>query len=268
MKLYDTHTHLNDEAYAQDVEVVLKRALAAGVLQMNVIAYDWPSSLEAVKLAQRYPDHLRAVVGVHPHEAQTWSSQVATALQGLLEDPKARPFIVAIGEIGLDYHYLHSEKPAQKKAFWDQISIAHAYDLPLVIHNREAHQDTLTLLRQAQAYGLLRKDQAGVIHCYSGSVEQVPEWLKLGFLLGFDGPITFKNAKQPCACVQTVPLTALLLETDCPYLTPVPYRGKRNEPAHLPLIAGQVATLTGRSMEEVVSTTTQNAQKLFGWVVE
>lgn len=263
MRLYDTHAHLNDEAYAEDLAEVLLRMEEAGIARANVIAYDLPSSEAAVSLAKAHPQVLRAVIGVHPSDSHTWSPEVEKRLVELAAQARENG-IVAWGEIGLDYHYENTNRPVQAEVFWRQIELAHEADLPLVIHNRDAHADCLSLLSRARAEGLLREENPGVIHCYSGSVETAAAFLKLGFFLGFDGPITFKNAKQPCACVEAIPLDRLLLETDCPYLTPVPYRGKRNEPARLVHILERAAELRGLTPEAVAEQTWKNALTLFG----
>lgn len=259
----DTHVHLNDEAFGEDYAETLSRARQAGVKWMNLIGYDYASSCRAVELA-REDAALFAVVGVHPHDAWTWSEDVAAGLRNLLQHAQEN-HIVAYGEIGLDYYYDHSPREKQKEVFWLQLQLAHAFNLPVVIHNRDAHADCLSILQRAADEGLLRTEAPGCIHCYSGSPEMAREFLRLGFYLGYDGPITFKNAKQPVACVEMTPLDRLLLETDCPYLTPAPYRGKRNEPAYLPFIAQKVAEIKHLSLEDVIKQTTLNAQTLFSW---
>lgn len=256
---YDTHTHLNDEAFADDASTACARAKLAGVNTMNIIGYDLPSSLRAIELAENLRQY--AAVGIHPHDASTWNDSAREQMRAWLKNAVALR-IVAVGEIGLDYYYDHSPRECQRRAFAAQLRLAYEFDLPVVIHDREAHADTYELLCQAKVDGYLR-DIPGVLHCYSGSVEMAEKFLALGFYLGIDGPLTFKNAKVPLAVVAAVPSDRLLLETDCPYLTPVPYRGHRNEPSYIPLIGAKVAEIRQCPLEQIAATTTANAKKLF-----
>ncbi len=260
MILYDTHAHVNDACYEADLAEVLLRAREAGVSRMNVIGYDLASSERAVAIAHAY-ENVYAVIGVHPHDADTWTSEVEARFRELLAANQGE--IVAIGEIGLDYHFDDSlPKDVQKRAFQEQMRLAYAYELPFVVHDREAHQDCLEAILAIGQEGLLR-EEPGVFHCYSGSLEFSKRLLDLGFYLGFDGPVTFKNGKKPLAVASSVPEDRLLLETDCPYLSPEPFRGKRNEPSYLCYVNEKIAEARGVSPEALAARTTQNARHLF-----
>ncbi len=282
---FDSHSHIHDEDFAADRLAVLQRAKAAGVEAVLLPGSTLADSRAAVALvhellvseeAAHLPE-LYVAVGVHPHESSGWEENTAAQLKELvLQGQQAgarlkRPAtVVAIGEVGLDYHYMLSPKDVQKKVFRLQLELADELDLPVIIHTREAAADTLEILRQAKADGLLRCDSnnpslhpAGVIHCYSGSAEMVPDFLALGFMLGFDGPITFKKAKVPKRALAATPLDRLVLETDAPYLTPTPHRGKRNEPSYLPLIGEEAALLHGITVAEMAAATTANAKRLY-----
>ncbi len=259
--LYDTHTHLNDERYAEEIPQLIERAREAGVTLLNVIGFDLPSSKKAVEIARAH-DGVYATIGIHPQDADQWDEATATEFRALLDQDEAGK-IVAIGEIGLDYYYDdHHPKEMQKQAFQDQMRLAYAYDLPFVVHNRDAHLDCLTAIEEIAAEGQLR-DLPGVFHCYSGSEEFAERLLPLGFYFGFDGPVTFKNGKKPLAVASAIPGERLLLETDCPWLTPEPYRGKRNEPAYLTYINDRLAEARGLTPDELAEQTTENAKNLF-----
>ena len=252
MKFFDTHCHLNDGAYRDDLEEVIGRARHEGVGYILVPGYDLPSSVQAVELARRHQG-VYAAVGVHPHDAVTYDAAVEKELQRLFAEEK----VVAVGEIGLDYHYNHSPRQRQQEVFRRQLALAKAADLPVIIHNREAHNDLFRLL---QAAG---ENHRGVLHAYSGSKEMLAGFLALGFYISIGGPVTFRNARKLPEVVEAVPLRRLLLETDAPYLTPHPYRGRRNEPAYLLHTAGRVAEIIGMNREELAVATTENAFRLF-----
>lgn len=259
--LYDTHAHLNDDCYREDLEAVISRAHEADVRLMNVIGYDLASSERAVAIASA-TEGVYAVIGVHPHDADTWTPETAARFRELLSLHRGK--IVAIGEIGLDYHYDDSlPKEVQKQAFQEQMRLAYEYQLPFVVHDRDAHQDSLEAIEEIREEGLLR-DEPGVFHCYSGSLEFSKRLLALGFYLGFDGPVTFKNGKKPLAVATDTPLDRLLLETDCPYLSPEPLRGKRNEPSYLRYINERLAEARGYEAAALAEITTNNARHLFG----
>lgn len=249
----DSHTHLNDQAYQEDYATVIEAAVNNNVEAMMVVGCDLESSRRAVELAKEYP-MLWATVGIHPHDAKYWNQEAALELQNLLTEPK----VVAVGEIGLDYHYLYSSKEDQLKAFKEQIWIAKQYNKPIIIHNREAHQDTYTLLSKEQI-----GPAGGVMHCFSGSREMALQFLELGLQLSFAGALTFQNADKLRNVAAEIPLERLLVETDCPYLTPHPFRGRRNEPLRVALVGEKLAEVKQLAVSEVMQTTTANSKALF-----
>lgn len=259
--LVDTHAHIYEEYYPGQIEAVLARATAAGVGRLVVPAVDLASSAEAVRLSRRRTN-LYAAVGIHPGEVDNAGESDLEQLENFLLASRENR-IVAVGEAGIDYHYTRANAGLQKVIFKAQIKLACRYDLPLIIHDREAHKDSLDCLLEAQADGYLRPRRPGVFHCYSGSVEFMQSLLKLGFYIGIDGPVTFKNAGRLKEVVAAVPADRLLLETDSPYLTPEPYRGKRNEPANLVHIAEAVAAVRGVTVADLAEETGQNADRLF-----
>lgn len=250
----DSHTHLNDQAYREDYPDVIKAAIAGGVTSMLVVGFDLPSSRRAVGLAREYR-MLRAAVGLHPHDAKTWNSETEGQLRELLAEPEA----VAVGEIGLDYHYNYSSKEDQLKAFKEQLAIAKEYNKPIIIHDREAHQDTLELLAREKL-----GPAGGVMHCFSGSWEMAAQCLGLGLTISLAGPLTFPNAEKLRGVAAKVPLERLLVETDCPYLAPHPFRGWRNEPLRVALVGEKLAEIKGLAANEVARITSNNYQALFG----
>ena len=267
---FDTHSHLQDEDFEEDFQEVLTRARDKGVTHILLAASNEKDAEKACRLALEEPI-LYAAVGVHPHDAVTWDSGTATRLKDLIEATNKEALlagrdraVTAIGEIGLDFHYDHSPRPVQRAVFRAQLELARELDLPVIIHMREATAPMLEMLEEADRDGLLSQvHPAGVIHCYSGSAETLPPLLDLGFMIGFDGPVTFKNAKKPLAALAAVPLDRLVLETDAPWLAPVPYRGKRNEPSYLPVIGETAAKVLGLDVEALADRTTGNARRLF-----
>jgi TatD DNase family protein len=250
--LADSHAHIDDERFDADREEVVARALAAGVSLIVNIGADMSSSARSVALAETYPG-IYAAVGMHPHDSQ--DMQETDYLQ--LERWTTHPKVVAIGEIGLDYHYDLSPRPVQKEVFLRQLDLARKTGKPFIIHEREAHADMMDIIRNA-ARGL-----NGVFHCFSGSVETAREYLKMGFYISVAGPVTFPKSLKTKEVAKTVPLDRLLVETDSPYLTPHPFRGKRNEPAHVRLVAEEIANLRDISLEELAEATTANVRRLF-----
>jgi TatD DNase family protein len=250
----DTHSHLNDRAFADDYQLVMQRARQAGVERIMVVGYDLESSRTAVRLAGEH-EQLYAAVGIHPQDALKWTDQAALELRQMLTAVK----VVALGEIGLDYHYDHPPKADQIRVFKKQLALAKQCQKPVIIHNREAHQDILTILSTEQL-GLA----GGVMHCLTGSREMAEHWMALGLYLSFAGPLTFTNARQVRELAQGLPLDRLLVETDCPYLAPHPQRGRRNEPAWVRLVGEKLAEVKGESVATVQRVTTANAQALFG----
>jgi TatD DNase family protein len=253
--LIDSHCHLDHEQFDVDRDAVVERALAAGVERMVAIGTgDGPPDLEAgIRLADRYPSFY-ATVGVHPHEAQKATDATFQRLSELLRHPK----VVALGEIGLDYHYDFSPREVQRDAFIEQIRVARAARKPIVIHTREAWDDTLTLLEQHWSPAGL----PGIMHCFSGSQAEAEKCLALGFYLSFGGIVTFPKALDVQEAAKCAPLDRILVETDAPYLAPVPKRGKRNEPAFVVETARKVANLRGETLEAIAAATSENFRRL------
>ena len=252
--LIDTHCHFNNARFAEDLEASIARAEAAGISQMIVVGADLESSEQAVELAERYPGILFAAVGIHPHDAKHWDAAAAARLRTMAEHPR----VVAIGEIGLDFHYDYSPRDAQYAAFRAQMQIVRESELPVIIHCREAYPETLQVLSEEGA-----DDTGGVMHCWAGTPIEAESVVALGLALGFGGTLTFKNAEDIRIAAQNAPLESLLVETDAPYLAPVPHRGKRNEPAYTRLVAEKLAELRGLSLPEIAALTTANAHRVF-----
>ncbi|MEK5521023.1 hydrolase TatD [Heyndrickxia sporothermodurans] len=252
--LFDTHVHLNDSQYAEDLEVVIQNAKEAGVSNMVVVGFDRPTITKAMELVETY-EFLYASVGWHPVDAIDMTEQDLAWIEQLAKHPK----VVALGEMGLDYHWDKSPKDIQKDVFRKQIRLAKKVKLPIIIHNREATQDIVDILKEEDA-----KEVGGIMHCFSGSTEVAKECIDMNFFISLGGPVTFKNAKKPKEVASEIPLSHLLIETDCPYLAPHPYRGKRNEPAYVKLVAEQIAMIKGIPLEEVAEITNRNAKRLFG----
>lgn len=252
--LFDTHCHLYDTAYDADRPAVLERARAAGIGRMLCPAMDRQSSEACVELARHY-DGIYAAVGIHPQEAGRVQPGDIEAIRRMAEQ---EPSVVAIGEVGLDYHYDTPARDTQKEIFIEMIGLARDLDLPIDIHDREAHGDTMEILRR---YG---KGLRGVFHCYSGSLEMTTELIRMGFYFGFTGTVVFPNSKRAKQVASRIPMERLLIETDSPYLTPPPYRGRRNEPAYVRYVAEEIARLRGLDVEYVISQTTANGLQVFG----
>ncbi|MDY3947211.1 MAG: TatD family hydrolase [Ezakiella sp.] len=253
MKLFiDAHTHLDDEAFDADRDNIIKSFNDDGVKLVINASSDLKSSLASYELA-KINKNIYAVVGVHPHEASGFSEKDIEEYKSMLEDKK----IVGIGECGLDYHYDLSPRDIQKKVFERMIEFANEMDEPLVIHSREAVKDTLDMLF------LLRKDRPTLIHCFTGAVEVARDYLNLGYYLSIGGAVTFKNAKHVVESVKYAPLDRLMLETDAPYMTPVPFRGKRNEPKLIKYTITKIAEIKGISEEEVIDATNKNALEFY-----
>ena len=255
--LIDTHTHLDDARYNDDREAVIARAREAGVDAFVTIGCDLATSQAAVQLADRHP-FVYASIGVHPHEVKHIGDGWYDEFRRLAHHEK----VVAYGEIGLDYHYNHSSPTDQRDRFREQIQLARELNLPVIIHTREAQEETITILKEEKA-----SEVGGVFHCFSGDAALAKNALDLGFYLSFSGILTFPKAHALRDIAKTVPLERLLIETDCPYLTPVPHRGKRNEPAYVTHVAQQLATIrsdeVGMSPEKIALATTRNAKRLF-----
>ena len=253
--LIDSHAHIQGKEYADEREAIIARACQAGVEKIIAVggAGDMTSNAEAVALAESFPN-IYATVGMHPHDAKDVGAKDLAKLKELAAHPK----VVAVGETGLDYYYSHSPHDVQRRVFGQLIQMARETDLPIVVHERDAAQEAAELLR-SEGSGKLR----GVIHCFTGNYEAACAYLDLGFYLSFTGIITFKNAEPLRAVVQKVPLERMLVETDSPFLTPAPHRGKRNEPAYVRFVAGTIAEIKGITLEKVAQVTTKNVQNLF-----
>lgn len=254
MKIIDTHCHLNDEVLYKDLDEVISRAKSAGVDKMMVIGWDKNSSELAIKIAEQY-DFIYAVIGFHPENIFDVDDKILYETLELSKHPK----VVGIGEIGLDYHWSKEpeKRELQKQFFIKQIEYANKVGMPISIHNRDAFADTLEILKQHKPlYG-------GVMHCYSGSVENLSDIINLNLYIGLGGPITFKNAKTPKEVAAEVPLDRLVVETDCPYLSPHPLRGTVNEPANISLIVDAIADARDMSKKHLLDVLYQNSCKLF-----
>ena len=252
--LFDTHVHLNAEQFEEDLTEVITRAQEAGVANMIVVGFDRPTITKAMELVETY-DFLYAAVGWHPVDAIDMTDADLEWIESLAAHPK----VVAIGEMGLDYYWYKSSKEIKLVVFLKQFLLAKRVKLQIIIHIREATADIITILREEEASLV-----GGIMHCFSGSVETAKECLEMNFYISLGGPVTFKNAKKPKEVAAEVPLDRLLIETDCPYLAPHPFRGKRNEPAYVKLVAEQIASIKQVSVEEVARITTENAKKIFG----
>ena len=248
----DSHCHLNHEDFATDLVGAIERAESVGVTRMVVVGFDVDSSERAVELAESHSS-LFAAVAVHPHDARHYDSEAESRIRKLAKSER----VVAIGEIGLDFHYDFSEREDQYRAFGAQLALAAELRLPVIIHCREAYPETLSVLEDE-----LNRDSGGVMHCWAGDSEDARRTLALGMYLGFGGVVTFKNAESVREVLTATPLDRILLETDAPYLAPTPYRGKRNEPSYLPLIAERMAEILGRDLPTVEHRTTENTLRL------
>ncbi|MBP3967039.1 TatD family hydrolase [Paenibacillus lignilyticus] len=252
--LIDTHTHLDSHKFDEDRAEVIERAQAAGVHKLINIGFNRETIPTTMALAEQY-SFIYAAVGWHPVDSIGMRPEDLDWIASLCDHPK----VVAIGEIGLDYHWDTSPKDVQQRVFREQIQLAKQKRMPIVIHNRDAHEDVVRLLREEDA-----KDVGGVMHCFSGSWETAKQCLDMNFYISFGGPLTFTNARVPKEVLSQVPLDRILIETDAPYLAPHPHRGKRNESSFVRLVANTISEITGKSVEEVGKITTENAMKCFG----
>ncbi len=251
--LFDTHVHLNADQFTEDLEETITRAADAGVTYMTVVGFDRKTIPAAIKIAEDHK-HIYAAVGWHPVDAIDMTDEDLD----WIEELSAHPKVVAIGEMGLDYHWDKSPADIQKEVFRKQIKLAKKVNMPIIIHNREATEDIVEILREENA-----AEVGGIMHCYSGPVEIAKACIDMNFMISLGGPVTFKNAKLPKEVAQAIDLEHLLVETDCPFLAPHPNRGKRNEPAYVKLVAEQIAELKGLTYEEVSQQTMKNALDFF-----
>lgn len=249
----DTHAHLEDEKLIKNIDEILLDAYNNGVEKIVCASYDLASSQLATQISDTY-QNVYATIGVHPHDAKTYSKETEQTLIQLSKNKK----VVAVGEIGLDYHYDLSPRDIQKQVFEKQILLAYKLGLPIVIHMREATQDTLEILEKNKQY-IIR----AVLHCFNGSKQTLDKIMSMGFYVSYGGAVTFKNANGLLDIVKATPLDRIMLETDCPYMTPVPYRGQPNMPKYIPLVAEKICELKNISINQLQEITTKNAEKFF-----
>ncbi len=251
--IFDTHAHYDDDAFQEDREELLAGLEAAGIGTVVNIGASIASTRTTIELAEQYP-FIYAAAGVHPSE----TAELDEEKMSWLEEMCARPKTVAVGEIGLDYHWDEPEREVQKRWFREQIRLALRVKLPIVVHSRDAARDTLDIIKEEKA-----AEAGGVIHCFSYGVEVAREYLDMGFYLGVGGVLTFKNAKKLREVVAYMPMDRLLLETDCPYMAPTPHRGERNSSLYLPLVVKAVSEIKGIPEEEVIAATEANARRMY-----
>jgi len=253
--IVDSHAHVSGSRFDEDRDEVLARARAAGVVGIVDVGCDLASSLVSLELARREPD-VWATVGVHPHEAKHWDESSAEALRELARDPK----VVAIGETGLDFHYNHSPPEVQRATFRAQLRLALELDKPVVLHLRDGYDEALEIIA-AEGGGALR----GVAHCFTGEARQAAAFAERGFAVSFTGVVTFKKAEEVRAAAKIVPEHLLMVETDCPYMSPMPLRGKRCEPAFVVHTAARIAKERGADPAALAEATARNAARIFGF---
>lgn len=248
--IFDTHAHYNDKAFDEDRTNLLDSFTESGILGVINCGTDIESSKKSIKLSEQY-DFMYCAVGFHPEDIAKAYGNYIDEISELSKHKKC----VAIGEIGLDYYWVKDNKEEQKRIFTEQIVLANELNLPVIIHSRDAHNDTLEILKKYKP--------KGVLHCFSGSVEIMKEALKTGMYIGLGGAVTFKNARVPLEVAKNLPLERLLLETDCPYMSPVPHRGKRNQSTYISFVAEKIAEVKNLTKEEVLTTANNNACELF-----
>ena len=251
--IFDTHAHYDDEAFDSDREELLRSIPGAGVGRVVNIAASVQSIDECLDMAHRF-EHVYCALGIHPEHCGEMDDEILEKVRAGLSDSKA----VAVGEIGLDYYWPEPDREIQKYWFARQLQLAAEVDMPVVIHSREAAADTMRIMKENHAERI-----GGVVHCYSYSAELAKEFVKMGFYIGIGGVLTFKNARKLVEVAREIPLERLLLETDCPYLAPVPFRGKRNSSLYLPYVVEKLAQIKEISEEEVIRVTEENAEKMY-----
>ena len=249
--LFDTHAHMNDPAFDEDRESVILGLKDKGVSHFLNVGCCLESSRDCVAMAEKYP-FVYASVGSHPDSADEVTEEVLAVYRQMAQHPKVR----AIGEIGLDYYYETIPREIQQKAFRMQMELAQELKMPVIVHERNAHDDGMRIVKEF-------KDVTGVFHCYSGSAEMARQLVNMGWYIGFTGVLTFKNARKAVETAESIPLDRIVLETDCPFMAPEPFRGKRNDPGYLPFMAQKLAEIRNISLEEVVEVTTANAKRLY-----
>lgn len=254
MKIFDTHCHLNHPDLINDLDKILKDAKEVGVDGFLVVGFDKQTSIDAIEIAKKY-NNVYAAIGFHPTEIEDLSEEDFLLVMEMLSNKK----VVALGEIGLDYYWIKDKEKQekQKQYFIRQIKYANKYNLPIVVHCRDAIEDCYNILKDNEVIN------KGVLHCFSSSFEMATKFIKLGYYIGLDGPVTFTNSKTPKEVARQIPLEKLLVETDCPYLTPHPFRGKRNEPKFITLIIDEIAKIRNVDSDTISEATFENAKKLF-----
>ncbi|MDT2813436.1 TatD family hydrolase [Vagococcus carniphilus] len=251
--IFDTHTHLNVEQFKDEIPEVIERAKELGVTEMAVVGFDTPTIDKSLELSQTYKD-IYSIIGWHPTEAGSYTKEIESRLQYQLEEEK----VVALGEIGLDYYWMEDPKEVQDKIFRRQIAIAKEMNLPISIHTRDAIEDTYKILKEEKIH-----DIGGIMHSFSGDGEWAKRFLDLGMHISFSGVLTFKKAFEVHEAAGIVPMDRLLVETDAPYLAPMPYRGKRNEPGYTRYVVERMAEIRELPVEQVAEITRNNAHRLF-----
>ncbi len=249
--IFDTHAHYDDDRFSEDLETLLSSLQSKGISNIVNCATDISSCKKSASICEKH-DYIYFSAGIHPHEAENVETDYISKLTTFTKHSKC----VAIGEIGLDYHYDFSPRERQKEVFEQQLILAVELGLPVIIHDREAHNDTLTLLTKYKP--------KGIVHCFSGSAELAQQVVKLGMFIGLGGAVTFSNAKKPIEVAKNIPLERLVLETDCPYMSPVPHRGNRNDSSLIAHTAEFIAALRNIDTQELINITTENANRIFG----
>lgn len=252
--LVDTHAHLDVDDFEEDRDIVIKRAVDAGLVNIVTVGVDLDSSVKALDIARKY-DLVYAAVGCHPHNAKTCKNNDLEKMAGMASDKRA----VAWGEIGLDFYRLHSDPETQISLFRDQIHLAYDLNLPVIIHDRNAHDEVFDVLKE-----MGKGKDRGVIHCFSGDVDFAEALIDIGFYISVPGTVTYKKALRIRRVAKTIPCEYMLFETDSPFLAPVPNRGKRNEPSFVRFTAMETASLRGMDLDELCTITSENAMRLFG----
>ncbi|MGB4437710.1 MAG: TatD family hydrolase [Sedimentibacter sp.] len=252
-KFIDSHAHLDDGRFDEDREELINSLNDNGIEMVLNPGADLNTSKAAVSLAEKF-SFIYAAVGCHPHDSKDMNDDTMNIFRELSKNKK----VIAIGEIGLDYFYDNSDRIVQRKWFREQIRLAKELDLPYIVHDRDAHEDVFKIMKEEHYDGT-----RGILHCYSGSVEMAREFIKLGFYISLGGPVTFKKAKTPKLVAMEIPLDKLLIETDSPYLTPEPFRGKRNEPDYVKYVAAEIANIKNISVDTVAEKTNENFKRLF-----
>lgn len=252
-KLIDSHAHLDDERFEPDREELIASLYENGIETVLNPGADLSTSKSAVALADKYP-FIYAAVGCHPHDSKDMNDDTMNIFRELAKNKK----VIGIGEIGLDYYYDNSDRETQKKWFREQIRLARELDLPYIVHDRDAHEDVFRIMKEEHYSGT-----RGILHCYSSSVEMAREFIRLGFYISLGGPVTFKKSKTPKLVAKEVPIDRLLIETDSPYLTPEPFRGKRNEPKYVRYVAEEIAGIREVNADEIAENTKLNFRRLF-----